>query len=213
MTATTLAGQSARTTTDAPNPQKHHATTCDQCGERPAAGMNPDGRSLCRPCADRSGILMPDGGHTESEFFEAKKWAEAVIRDHSDVDESACIVRGINGLVIVDTEQSQKLTPELTEKIERDAGLRLCAVEPLQTVRNGVRARFRLDEADETDNSRELDRLATQFERRREQAGIAAESYEDMGHDGLAQQYTGRAVGFADARAAIRHEQGGETDE
>ena len=54
-----------RTDGDAPTPQNSSATTCDDCNERDAAGINPDGRSLCRPCATRSRTLVCDGGESE----------------------------------------------------------------------------------------------------------------------------------------------------
>jgi len=66
MTANTQAATKARATRAAPLPQESsETTTCDDCDERPAAGVNVDGRSLCRPCAQRVGTLVCDGGEDE----------------------------------------------------------------------------------------------------------------------------------------------------
>ncbi|MDH5019014.1 hypothetical protein [Halobacterium rubrum] len=64
MTAKSHAGNQARTTRDASLPQEStERTPCDDCGVRDAEGMNPPGRSLCRPCARRAKTLIADGGH------------------------------------------------------------------------------------------------------------------------------------------------------
>ena len=61
--------------------------------------------------------------------------------------------------------------------------------------------------------ARNAETLVTEFQNRREQAAILADEYAEMGHETLAEQYAGRAVGFADARAVIRHEREGDADE
>ncbi|SEW10507.1 hypothetical protein [Halobacterium jilantaiense] len=82
MTAKPYAGQKARTTRDASLPQESSENTpCDDCGVRDAEGMNPAGRSLCRPCARREQTLVADGGGVESEFCDAITEARARIRD------------------------------------------------------------------------------------------------------------------------------------
>lgn len=207
MTANATAGPLARTGTDASLPQNSSGTRCDDCQHRQATGMNPDGRSLCRPCARRSRTLIPDGGHTYAEFDEAKALAQDAVNSFPHVNEETVTVRHNHSFVTVDTEQGTRLRPGLVERIERDAGLRLRAVEPYETVKNGVRARFRFEESTE-DASGVLDRLAGQFERRRDQAEIAGKEYEKMNEEQAADFQAGRVVGLHDALAAVRHEQG-----
>jgi hypothetical protein len=67
-TANQAAGpQQPRTTEEASHPQNSNGTTCDDCEERDADGINPNGRSLCTICARRGGTLVPDGGESEDE--------------------------------------------------------------------------------------------------------------------------------------------------
>lgn len=62
--------QQPRTTQDAPQPKNSNATTCDACDERDADGMDSNGRSLCRPCANRSRPLVADGGSGAQEVVD-----------------------------------------------------------------------------------------------------------------------------------------------
>jgi hypothetical protein len=86
MTAKSHAGPKARTTRDASLPQEStERTPCDDCGVRDAEGMNPAGRSLCRPCARRAQTLIADGGVVEDPAY----WNEnlrAYVEEHTDID-------------------------------------------------------------------------------------------------------------------------------
>jgi len=39
---------------NSPDDSPAQKPTCDDCGERRPVGLNADGRSLCRPCAQRT---------------------------------------------------------------------------------------------------------------------------------------------------------------
>ena len=68
MTAIAIAGNQARTDKDASLPQESsESTACEDCHVREAAGVDPAGRALCRPCARRFQCLVPDGGQVEED--------------------------------------------------------------------------------------------------------------------------------------------------
>ena len=122
--------------------------------------------------------------------------------DHRDAD-------GVN----VDGRSLCRPCARNAETLITDGGLVIAGLsEAADSARDaGVLARFRL--ADDSDQVETLDQLATEFQNRREQAAILADEYAEMGHETLAEQYAGRAVGFADARAVIRDEREGDADE
>lgn len=89
MIAATYAGNQARTTSDASLPQNSSDSTCDDCDDRDAEGVNPDGRSLCRPCARRAETLIPDGGkdvldRLASEFENRHKQAHISMEEYEE---------------------------------------------------------------------------------------------------------------------------------
>jgi len=127
-TANHNAGPKARTTRDASLPQESSENTpCDDCGVRDAEGMNPAGRSLCRPCARRAQTLIADGGTN------AEALAEAVddLRDILDDPQTRNFeVSNEGDFVTVTAPTGCSLTKSLLDVIEEDAGLVLRAVYP-----------------------------------------------------------------------------------
>jgi len=211
LSVTNRAGHPARTGSDDSHAQNSSGTTCDGCDHRDADGVNVDGRSLCRPCARNAETLITDGGLVIAGLSEAADSARDAIREFGNADLRNFSVWTNESRVLVDTEDGAKLYENLVDAIEREAGLRFCGAKPNLDANAGVLARFRL--ADDSDQVETLDQLATEFQNRREQAAILADEYAEMGHETLAEQYAGRAVGFADARAVIRHEREGDADE
>ena len=116
MTATTLAGQSARTTTDAPHPQNSRATTCDECEHRPADGMNPDGRSLCRACATREGTLVCDGG---IDLETRKEELQAAIAEIPDADpETLTLYDAGHGHFVINSDEEDQDVADIDEALD-----------------------------------------------------------------------------------------------
>lgn len=198
-----------RTNGDAPTPENSSATTCDECNARDAAGINPDGRSLCRPCATRSRTLVCDGsGFSEEDVFEAALQAESAIVESTSLT-SKYNVRHDGHHVILDTAEGIGLPTSLTEKIEREASLRFCGAFPEEY---GLRAEFRLvDDRDDHDDA--LHRLAREFQNRHEQANISKQEYAERDENRAADFEQGRVLAFQDARAAVLAVRDGDSDD
>jgi hypothetical protein len=169
--------------------------------------VNADGRSLCRPCATHAPTFDFDGGQPTRGFEPAKTQTQNIINSFAGVNERDVTVRHNREHLFVDTVNHTNLPAGLVAQIERQAGLRFCAVEPSTTETDGVRARFQFDD------TTVLDRLAGEFQRRFKQAADAKAAYEDRGDKHNAGVEHGRILAYQNAHSAVRAAQRGDGDD
>lgn len=188
--------------------QHPSATPYTIFGHLDADGINADGPPFCRLDACNVGRFTTDRGYTHAEFDDAKARTQTLVIDFAGINEENVTVRHNHQNLFVETVEHTKLSADLIFQIEREVGLRLCAIEPSTRRTDGVRTRFQFD-----DNANVLAPLTALFRSRVEQATRAKTEPEQRGNDQYAAVEHGRALAYQDAHSAVLAAQRGERDD